>query len=78
MEDRKTLAEWASEYRGITGSELNMGTLRKRRAVCGVGRLIPPKTYILTKKEFAKVLETPLPMCNMVIGVDPRFMRVSA
>lgn len=62
-----TLREWLLLYRMKSGQDLNPGTIRKRRAVANVGRLVPPKTYLLTKEEFETVLRTPLPMCNAVV-----------
>jgi hypothetical protein len=76
--ETKTLLEWAGEYAKKTGEALNVGTLRKRRAMCGVGRLVPPKTYLLTREEFLQVLRTPLPMCRAIIGVDKSFTGRSA
>jgi hypothetical protein len=65
-----TLNDWIRLYRIKTGITLNPGTVRKRRAMSGLGRLIPPKTYLLSKEEFEAVLATPLPMCKAVIKVS--------
>jgi hypothetical protein len=67
IEDYKTLQEWADDMADKGGKVLNMGTLRKRRQVSGIGRLIPPRTFIMTKEEFDRVRETPLPFCNKVV-----------
>lgn len=63
-----TMAEWIQLYQAKTGITLNAGTMRKRRAMAQVGRLIPPKTYILTREEFEEVMRTPLPMCHVVVN----------
>jgi len=65
---KKTIKEWAKIYEEETGKILNLGSLRKRRAVSGLGELVPPRQYILTRGEFNAVMWTPLPMCNQVIG----------
>ena len=66
-----TLAAWVELYFKKTGYRMNIGTMRKRRFVSGLGYLVPPKTYLLTREEFEKVAETPLPMCqNVVKGVN--------
>ena len=59
--DTKTLREWAAEY----GTSYQ--TAVKRRAMAGVGRSIPPHTWLLTKREFEIVLKTPLPGCTRVM-----------
>jgi len=41
-------------------------TLRKRRQISGLGMFVPPSMYYLTKDEFEKVLNTPLPLCGRV------------
>lgn len=68
MNDLLTLKDWAEIYKDETGKVLNMGTLRKRRAMSGLGMLVPPRTYLLTRAEFDTVLATPLPMCNQVVS----------
>lgn len=67
-EERKTLADWAEEYYVKNKVILNLGTLRKRRAVANVGLMVPPKTYLLTQGEWQTVLKTPLPMCKKVVN----------
>ena len=63
MEGIHTISEWIAfweiEYRIV----LNVHTTRQRRKVSGIGRRIPPATYLLTEDEFRKVLKTPLPGC---------------
>lgn len=76
-EELKTINEWIDVYEATTGETLNRGTVRKRRIMCGVGRVVPPKTYMLTFDEFVRVLETPLPMCKAVIGINPSFKRIA-
>ena len=66
-EERKTLADWAEEYHVRTGVVLNLGTIRKRRAVADIGLMVPPKTFLLTRDEWQKVMDTPLPMCKRVV-----------
>jgi hypothetical protein len=68
QEDSLTIAEWLMLYEQKTGNRLNPQTTRKRRMMAGVGRLVPPRTYLLTRDEFEKVIATPLPMCNNVIN----------
>ena len=58
-----TINEWIAFWEIEHGIVLNVHTTRQRRKVAGVGRFIPPSTYLLTEAEFAKVLETPLPGC---------------
>ena len=58
---------WVDIYEKEKGIKLNANTLRKRRMVCGLGMLVPPKTYMLTREQFMQVLETPLPFCNAVV-----------
>jgi hypothetical protein len=58
---------WMKLYSEKTGVTLNPGTVRKRRAMSGLGLIVPPKLYLLTKDEFESVLATPLPMCNRVV-----------
>jgi hypothetical protein len=67
QDDSLTIAEWLMLYRQKTGKTLNPQTTRKRRAMANVGRLVPPRTYLLTRAEFEKVISTPLPMCHNVI-----------
>lgn len=62
------LKDWIMLYFLKTGSKLNPGTMRKRRVVSGLGRLVPPKTYLLSKEEFETVMNTPLPFCTNVIN----------
>jgi len=65
-----TLAGWEELYFQKTGRHMNLGTLRKRRYVSGLGYLVPPKTYLLSRDEFERVVQTPLPMCkNTVSGI---------
>ena len=61
------LAGWIELYFLKTGHRLNAGSMRKRRAMSGLGYVVPPKTYLLTREEFEKVIDTPLPMCRNVI-----------
>ena len=58
---------WMKLYSEKNGVLLNPGTVRKRRAMSGLGTVVPPKLYLLTKEEFEAVLDTPLPMCNRVV-----------
>lgn len=67
-----TLAEWAEVVRSTAGKSLNLNSLRKRRRIAGVGKLVPPRTYLLTAAEFRKVLATPLPLSTKVIDI-PKF-----
>jgi len=67
QEGMLTLAEWVELYYKKTGRIMNIGTMRKRRAVANIGYLIPPKTYLLSREDFEKVADTPLPMCQNVI-----------
>ncbi len=62
-----TMSEWAEIYEEKTGFSINMNSLRKRREMAGVGRVVPPRTYLLTIDEFRTVLATPLPQCTRVI-----------
>lgn len=63
------LKDWIMLYYLKTGARLNPGTMRKRRVVSGLGRLVPPKTYLLSKDEFETVMNTPLPFCHNVINL---------
>jgi hypothetical protein len=69
MEETKTIKEWVCEFSKATGKNLSLNTVRKRRAISGLGTVVPPKMYLLTKEEFLAVLATPLPMCTCVIEV---------
>jgi len=62
-----TLNDWIKLYEAKTGRKMNAGTMRKRRSVSGLGQLVPPRVYILSRDEFEQVLKTPLPMCNNVV-----------
>lgn len=63
-----SVADWCAIFTAETGMSFNLGTVRKRRAMSGIGILAPPRTYLLTRREFERVLATPLPMCNQVVG----------
>jgi hypothetical protein len=63
VNDIRTLNEWISFWREHYKVELNPHTTRVRRNCAGVGRRIPPGTYLLTLTEFEQVLNTPLPRC---------------
>lgn len=67
--ERLSLQEWVDIYREENGVEINIRTIRKRRAVAGLGRLVPRRTYVLTKEEFEQVMNTPLPFCNQVVNL---------
>lgn len=62
-----TLNDWITLYEAKNRIKLNAGTMRKRRFMSGLGQLIPPRVYVLTKDEFERVLSTPLPMCKNVV-----------
>lgn len=62
-----TLNDWISLYEVARRVKLNAGTMRKRRACSGLGKLVPPRVYLLTKAEFETVMATPLPMCQNVV-----------
>jgi len=61
------LKDWITLYALKTGVKLNPGTIRKRRVISGLGRLVPPKTYLLSRDEFETVMATPLPFCSNVV-----------
>lgn len=65
--DMRTIGQWAKEYNDQNGVNLNLGTLRKRRLVCGHGVCIPPHTWLLTWEEFIDVVNTPLPDSHRVL-----------
>ena len=66
MEIKRTIPEWVSVY-AMEGKKLSVSSLSKRRMISGLGELTGPrKRYILTKDEFIKVANTPLPFCNTV------------
>jgi len=67
QEQMLPLASWIELYYTKTGYRLNAGSMRKRRACSGLGYVVPPKTYLLTRSEFEQVMDTPLPMCRNVI-----------
>jgi len=56
----RTLADW------VRSEGLNYSTLSKRRREAGLGIQVPPKTWLLTKKEWEEVKRTPLPGCRRV------------
>ena len=60
------LSDWIEAYAMKTGKRLNIHTMRKRRYIANIGRLVPPKTFLLTREEFEAVMVTPLPMCKRV------------
>lgn len=62
-----TLNDWVTLYEAKAGIKLNPGTMRKRRFISGLGQLVPPRVYVLTREEFERVLATPLPMCKNVV-----------
>ena len=62
-----SLNDWLILYQRKTNRKLNAGTMRKRRALSGLGTLVPPRVYMLSREEFEKVLVTPLPMCRNVV-----------
>jgi hypothetical protein len=67
MEIKHTIPEWCAILEK-DGVHLNPKTLNRRRLVTGLGELTgPKKRYLLTKEEFAKVVNTPLPQCNAVM-----------
>lgn len=55
---------WVETIEAESGVKLNMYTLRKRRALSGLGLKVPPRMYMLTREEFTQVMNTPLPMCH--------------
>lgn len=73
MDETKTIAEWVDVYADEKGVFYNAQTLRKRRFIAQekagapIGRLVPPKTYLLTRAEFETVINTPLPGSTRVI-----------
>lgn len=60
--ETKTLAEWHRS----SGVAFSYSTAVKRRAEAGVGRSIPPGTWLLTAHEWNTVCATPLPGCYSV------------
>jgi len=66
-DEKKSINEWIDFYLQ-NGTVLNGNTIRKRRMVSGIGTLVQPKTYMLTREEFDQVLNTPLPFCRSVIN----------
>jgi hypothetical protein len=66
-DEKKSINEWIDFYMQ-NGTVLNGNTIRKRRMVSGIGTLVQPKTYMLTREEFDQVLNTPLPFCRSVIN----------
>ena len=63
MQGTYTILEWIAYWKKEYGVSLNVHTTRQRRKVSGLGRKIPPATYLLTEAEFQQVLDTPLPGC---------------
>lgn len=63
MQGTYTILEWIAYWKKEYGVSLNVHTTRQRRKVSGLGRKIPPATYLLTEPEFRAVLDTPLPGC---------------
>lgn len=63
MSETHTILEWIAYWKKEYNVLLNVHTTRQRRRVSGVGRYIPPSTYLLTEAEFRQVLDTPLPGC---------------
>jgi hypothetical protein len=61
MADMKTIRQWADE------DGLSYNTMTHRRLAAGVGRLVPPGTWLLTKAEWNEVKHTPLPGCTRVL-----------
>jgi len=61
---------WMELYRRKTGKTMNPGSMRKRRFMSGLGYMVPPRTYLLTREEFEQVMDTPLPMCKNVVHGD--------
>lgn len=61
-----TMSNWMEMYAMKTGKVLNLNTMQKRRYVAGVGTLVPPRTFLLTRDEFEEVMQTPLPLCKRV------------
>jgi len=62
-----SLNGWMELYQKKTGKTVNAGSMRKRRFMSGLGTMVPPRTYLLTREEYEQVMDTPLPMCKNVI-----------
>ncbi len=60
LKDLKSVAEWAR----ADGVAYN--TAIKRRGESGLGFQVPPGTWLLTAREWARVKETPLSGCVRV------------
>ena len=60
------LSDWIEAYAMKTGRRLNLNTMQKRRYMSGLGQLVPPRTFLLTRDEFERVMRTPLPLCKRV------------
>ena len=73
----RTITEWVDYYRDHKNMELNENTVRKRRAMGGIGTLVPPRVYLLTEEEFERVLATPLPGCARTITADAALPKVA-
>lgn len=61
-----TISNWIEMYAMKTGKVLNLNTMQKRRYISGIGKIVPPRTFLLTRDDFEKVMRTPLPLCKNV------------
>lgn len=66
IDTKLTLSDWIEAYAMKTGKQLNLNTMQKRRYMSGLGQLVPPRTFLLTRDEFERVMRTPLPLCKRV------------
>ena len=67
-----TIPEWCKIFFEEQGIVFNTKTLNRRRMVTGIGLLSGPrKRYLMTRDEFVKVVNTPLPQCkNVIVSVS--------